>query len=1120
MDPILKIRTISPNLPGGMIRRERLNKILEQNIDKNLVLISSPAGFGKTTLVRDFLSKNEYCAAWLIVSSDMNNLYTFVNYLIDSLKTVNKEFGKDTLQVIEFCRENYQLAKNSKTIINNIIGTFTNEFLNLFNDDVILVLDDLGNLGNHEWLIELMNALMENIPANLHIIVTTRVIPEINFSQLQAKRKVYKLDEERLVFTRNETAELLENVYHVSYTEDDIIALETNIGGWITGIHLILQTWGDNFAKLKLYNETVLEDIFDFFAEDIFRSIDKKIQKFLLDTALLEDFTPGTVNELLEITYSRSVLDDLQKKNIFLQAGPVLMEGAYEVKYNYQVLFRKFLISKFHQLRSGEERDSLLKRISGYYLLVKDYDKAVSYGLMTKDPEFVTGIILDNFQGFYDRGAHDILWKWISGLKEETIEKNAYLLYYKSILMKFYLGDTESSLKYVDKAIVLFEINGQDQSAYMAVISKARNLLNIGKVKEAFAILNQIREAETDPKNKAELLYLLAYSFYLNSGYEDSLPLLEEALTVCTENNVRKIQADIYNLFGNIYLIHGDYNKAFQYYDKVVKSSFGIDDKLETLCNLVLMHAQTGNFDKSWEFLEEAKELIGNISIPVFKIAFLLAKQSIYFEYGDYEGALAILEEMHNIALKIKHNFYIYLSRVLTADTYYYLNMLAKAEEYYGMAFSYIDDENKMEKSQYALMKALALKKEFAESHDSSSLKPVENVLIETYSFYGDSKLNYTKNHVSFHLADLYLKRGYGISAKQYLKECLKTAREKDYLSYLQREFMDSRQLFDFAIANNIEKEFVRSIVSSVLHKNGADWISQAFRKRLEGQLIGYYDVSIVTFNNLEFYVRGVPVPENEWRKKKWKLAALYLFLNSKQGVTKDKIIDVFYPDTPVESIDNIFHQLVSRLRTLLKIDSIFTEDPQDNLKDKTRAKKSAAGTSKKTENDLINSLSFLTYHDKVLKFNNDFNFEIDVDRFEKFYRLAKSEQERQKKIEYMKKAVYLYKGEFLAGIYEVWSEDIRNKIKGDFVSLSEELIKFLYDLKLYDEVIYYSENLLMYDKLNESAYLNSIKVFAEWERLNSAREKYSQMMKYYETELGEKPSAKVTKQIESLLNP
>ena len=248
-------------------------------------------------------------------------------------------------------------------------------------------------------------------------------------------------------------------------------------------------------------------------------------------------------------------------------------------------------------------------------------------------------------------------------------------------------------------------------------------------------------------------------------------------------------------------------------------------------------------------------------------------------------------------------------------------------------------------------------------------------------------------------------------------------------------------------------------------------------------------------------------------------MALLYLFLNSKQSVTKDKIIDVFFPDTPVESIDNIFHQLVSRLRSLLRIDNIFTETSQNNPKTLSTSKKGVLKSAKKSGDDINASLSFLAYHDKALKFNSDFNFEIDIDRFEKFYKLSKKEQQRQKKIEYMKKAVSLYKGEFLAGIYEEWSEEIRNKIKGDFISLCEELIKMCYDLNSYDDVMYYSEHLLTHDKLNESSYLYSIRIYIGWGRLKSAREKFSQMMKCFDTELGEKPSAGVMKQIESLLN-
>ncbi len=1107
---ILKVRTLTPNLPAGTVHRTRLHKALELNSDKNLILVSSPAGFGKTTLIVDFLTERRLSSAWVHVSVDMNNLYTFMNYLIDSLKNLNGEFGRNTAEVLEFCRENYQVAKHLKTIVNDIVGTFTNEFLHLFKDNITIVLDDLGVIGSSEWMIALMSMLMENIPPTMQIVITTRDIPNINMSQLMAKRKVFKLEGEDLRFSRGETAELLQKVYHTPCTEKELEALESNTGGWITGIHLILQAWGSAYPKLKIYNESVLEDIFTFFAEDIFKNLDEEIQNFLLGTALMEDFTAGAINRLLGANNSVQILNDLLNKNIFIQASPVLVNEDYEMIYSYQLLFKKFLVSKLHKTKNEKEIDTLLTGISGYYLEIKDYEKAVNFGLIRADREFAVNIIIEKFMDFYDGGMLNVLWKWLSAINEETVASNAYLSYYKSLLMKYYMGDAEGSLAYSDRAIDLFERNGLEQQMYKCIISKAGNLLSLGKVKEAITILKNVMNLKTNAENKAELLYKLSYAYYRNSQYDNSLTLLDEALTICIENNIRKIQTDIFNLFGHIYLIKGEYKRAVSYYERVVKRSFSSDDKLETLSNLALISSQTGSFEKAAVFLEDAGELAERIPIPIFKIAFLLAKQAYCFEFGDYPGAITLLEEMHNIAIKINHHYYIYLSRVLIADAYYYLNSLAKAEEYYESAFSYIDDENKLERNQYAFMKALLLKKQGISMQTSAAIGSIEEVLLDVFRYYEDNGSNYNLNQAAFHLADFYMKRGMGSPAKKYLADCLNKAKDKEYLSYLQREYMDSREVFDFAIANNIEKEFVKHIAHSVIDKSGLHAAEHPLKNNRENQLRLYYDVSVITFGGPEIYVRGKLIDENEWKKKKWKLALLYLLLSSKQSLTKDRIIDAFYPDTSPDSADNIFHQLVSRLRGLLRVDNILIA--AGNGRESGHAKKNS-----KLNEGVLGPLHFLTYEDKTLKFSADFNIDIDLNRFEDYCKLSRSEKNHEKKIWYAKKAVELYKGEFLEGVYEPWSEDLRARLKRGFVSISEELISMLYAFNLHDEVIHFSDNLLSHDNLNEMAYLSGIRSLIKTEKLNSAREKYSLMLNRYADELGEKPPQKVLTQIEKL---
>src|SRR5258706_992090 len=165
MDSLIATRTISPALPKNIISREGLLKSLSENSDKSLILVLAPAGYGKTTLTRDFLDYTKSNFAWVRISPDIDNFYIFTNYIITSLRNIYGGFGDNTEKVIEICREKYELNKNFKTIIVDVIGTLINDICKLAKEDIYLVLDELENLENFDWLSMMLNMLVENAPS-------------------------------------------------------------------------------------------------------------------------------------------------------------------------------------------------------------------------------------------------------------------------------------------------------------------------------------------------------------------------------------------------------------------------------------------------------------------------------------------------------------------------------------------------------------------------------------------------------------------------------------------------------------------------------------------------------------------------------------------------------------------------------------------------------------------------------------------------------------------------------------------------------------------------------------------------------------------------------------------
>lgn len=1108
MDSLILTRVIPPQLPPNIISRDRLQKLLEESSHAKLILLCSPAGYGKTTLVLNYLIRNRMKFSWLGIHEDMNNFYTFAGYLANSLKHINPNFGNMTDQVIEGSKQRYQLAKNLKTIVNNVLGTFINEICENFTQEITIVFDDLGNLENAQWLGLFFDSLFANLPPNVHLIITSREVPNFNTNILYAKRSILKLDTENLTLDSTELSEILERVYDLKAEKEQIRFLETNFGGWVTGIHLLMQSYGKDFTKMKLSGEKVLSDVFDFFANDIFKSLNNKVKDFLLDTALLDQFEPELSDAILQRHDSMSIIEELLNKNIFiLQNSVITADKELKYVYSYQVLFRKFLLSKIYEIRTKNEINKTLIKIYEYFCGKNNFVNAISYALQAENNEIAVPLIIKHFQAMFDEGKLDILWQWISKIDEETLSKEPDLMYIRARLIQFYKGDIEGSLQVIDQAIGLYTKRKALNQVIKCNVFKIRNLINLGQIKESVSLLKELTNKKTSPDNRSKLLYYLAFAYFQTAQYDESLRLLDQAVEVCSKNDFKDTLKNIFKLYGHIHLIRGDYNRSILYYEKTVNITDLVIDRFETSCNLVLLYSQSGKFEEAANHLAKCHDVSQQIPIPFVQTGYLLACQAYRFEYADYEETVRLLEQINAIASKTNHKYYKYLSYRLLADTYYFLNRLGKAEEYYDLAFSFVDEENKLDKVEYSVMKALQMKK-------SSPKKIIDSVLVEADQYYAERNFTYNRSQALYHLADYYFQTGMYTTSLHYIKECLTICKEREYVSFLQRELLDSRVLMDFAIANNVEKEFVKSIFDSVFSKLDADWLSTEARLRLSNEIPQLYDLSVVSFGKLEFFTYGKAIPEKEWTKKKWKMILMYLMLSPKREITKDKIIDMFYSDTQIESAENIFHQIISRYRALFRSNS--------GAGNGSSAPASKLNNKKKKEiNDGQTTLiapQIILYENKTLRLNPDLNYCIDYFDFEDNYKLSKRVRNIEDKLIYAKKAITLYNGEFLDGFYDRWCEDIRNEVRVHFISLCEDVISAEYNSAHYDECLEYCEILQRHDKLNESVFEHSIRSYLSQQKQRNAREKMEQMINVYNKELGGMP-AEIMERMKLLLS-
>ena len=297
--PILATKLFIPPVRPNLVPRPQLIAQLNQGLQlgRKLTLVSAPAGFGKTTLLSEWLASLEEDkirnpesqipnrTAWLNLDDGDNNLPRFLAYLIAALNPAAEEetaVGKGVLDMIQSPQ-----ALPAAAIMTALIND-----LSAFPGRIILTIDDYHVIDSAA-VDEALAYLLEHQPPNLHLVIATRIDPPLPFARLRARDQLTEIRATGLRFSSAEAAEFLNRVMGLNLSTEDITALETRTEGWIAGLQLAaisMRGRKDTAALVKSFtgsNRYVL----DYLIEEVLDQQPADIQDFLLHTALLKQLT-------------------------------------------------------------------------------------------------------------------------------------------------------------------------------------------------------------------------------------------------------------------------------------------------------------------------------------------------------------------------------------------------------------------------------------------------------------------------------------------------------------------------------------------------------------------------------------------------------------------------------------------------------------------------------------------------------------------------------------------------------------------------------------------------------------------------------------------------------------
>lgn len=360
-------KIISPQKPPNIIERNHLEKHLDSQLEKRLIILKAPAGYGKTTLLNSWLQKKNSNIAWISLDENDNNPISFWTCIVTSIaKATSFEKSQQLLQLLHTQKQN-----SFELFIYNLIDELSKL------DSLHIVLDDF-----HYIKLPLINnlfiQLIEHLPNNVHIYITTRSTPPFPLMKWFVNQWIYELNLEDFKFKRSEVRQFFIQRTNQKLDERQLQQIYETSEGWVSG--LLLMTLASN--SISIPKIPSLHFISDFLWDEIILKLSKDKQLFLLQTSFLRELTPEICDEITGRNDSESILQQLEEQGLF-----TLKLQTFEPSYRYHNLLTDVLQQRYYQLFKKEDTRYFIQKIAEIHCNNKNYDLAINLVLQNKQYE-------------------------------------------------------------------------------------------------------------------------------------------------------------------------------------------------------------------------------------------------------------------------------------------------------------------------------------------------------------------------------------------------------------------------------------------------------------------------------------------------------------------------------------------------------------------------------------------------------------------------------------------------------------------------------------------------------------------------------------------------------------
>lgn len=1058
---LLQTKLHIPKPRGDAVLRPRLIELLQANLDQPLILLTAPAGYGKTTLLAQFTAAAPLPVGWYQLDAGDNDPAIFFEYLVECLAGRYPEFGSIASCCPEFGptpRALLQSIENIAAEWQRFLVVFINELVETVPGDILLILEDYHLIEN-PLIHSFVDHLLAQAPSQLHLLISTRSDPLISLARLRARGQVAEVRAHDLRFTPAEAQSLLNEMARLNLPDESIQTLLQESEGWAAALQLALTSlMGHQETSMQAFIENFRGShryLFDYLSEEVLAIQTPEVQSFLLGSSILAQMSPTLCDALLDVDNSREILETLEAQNLFT----IALDNRREW-YRYHHLFRDFLLERL-QYRKDDEARTLHLRAVAYFETAGDITQAIYHCQAAGDVEKLADLIEQAAPLHLAHGRLQTVQQWLETVPGELFSSRPWLGLYRGMILAMG-GQPQEARRLLAQARQAFAAAGDELGQGWGLNQLCRVAFFEGRYEEALELnheaLRQMPWADHEGRSQAfreqaELWIYLGHAHRAIQAIEDSLAHAQRL-------NDRAMLAERTIFQGVVYRIAGWLSQAI----RTMERGLAMLASSDTL-GAHIAHSQLGvAYLERWD-LEQAAEHFQQSLILSQKFqdsaftAYAYAALGIInterheFEQAQshFDAALTLLEQTG-------------LESLLAEVTWHYLAELCLKTGHYTQAEAYSRQAIALRGDEPGGlawgMGWLPLAKVYLAT---GRPEQAEQILSDVAAASEEAGILLYFIESAFHLGRLYLETGRAEKATVPIERALTAAAPQGHRWHFLSGGEKAVPVLIHALAHKIEPVFVQALLRE-LGEPAVAALTELFShpdptvRRYAGEILPSQSspaIQTVTmtapkttwqvtcFGDFRVTNRGQAIGEPGWLATRAGELFAYFITFREGSIPRDRILDALWPEIAPEQSNGAFHTALYKLRQMLR--------------------------SGQSQEKFIQSRSSEYFLEQE-------HFWIDADEFTKLnVDCLRHQHETIEQceicIERLQHNVELYRGDYLENLYYDWVLDEQRRLQEIYLNALQVLAQHYAHQGKYEQALAYGRQILAKDPLLEEVH-------------------------------------------------